>query len=136
MADREMVESQIEVILKDADREDVAFLVVGDPFGYAAVTCQVNESTGYARCTAHQHMLLGHQTRISCCEAVRNLSRICCSFAAQCHSQSKHILSSEEYAYHPACMQLAASIVGCSYVSTQTRKYICPTEPQPTQTWS
>ncbi|CAK0764995.1 diphthine synthase [Coccomyxa viridis] len=33
VADREMVESQIEVILKDADREDVAFLVVGDPFG-------------------------------------------------------------------------------------------------------
>ena len=38
VADREMVESQIEVILEDADREDVAFLVVGDPFGYAAVT--------------------------------------------------------------------------------------------------
>ena len=38
VADREMVESQIEVILKDADREDVAFLVVGDPFGYAAFT--------------------------------------------------------------------------------------------------
>ena len=98
MADREMVESQIEVILKDADRENVAFLVVGDPFGYAAVTCQVNESTGYARCTAHQHMLLGHQTRISCCEAVRSLSKIYCSFAAQRCSQSRHILLIKESA--------------------------------------
>lgn len=34
VADREMVESGSEEILKDADKEDVAFLVVGDPFGY------------------------------------------------------------------------------------------------------
>uniref|UniRef100_A0A7S3QKH8 diphthine methyl ester synthase n=2 Tax=Dunaliella tertiolecta TaxID=3047 RepID=A0A7S3QKH8_DUNTE len=33
VADREMVESEAERILKDADKEDVAFLVVGDPFG-------------------------------------------------------------------------------------------------------
>ena len=36
IADREMVESSIEVILDGADKEDVAFLVVGDPFGCAA----------------------------------------------------------------------------------------------------
>ena len=33
VADREMVESQVDAILHDADKEDVAFLVVGDPFG-------------------------------------------------------------------------------------------------------
>lgn len=32
LADREMVESQSDDILKDADTKDVAFLVVGDPF--------------------------------------------------------------------------------------------------------
>lgn len=30
-----MVETESEAILKDADTEDVAFLVVGDPFGWA-----------------------------------------------------------------------------------------------------
>lgn len=33
LADRELVESGSEEILKDAATEDVAFLVVGDPFG-------------------------------------------------------------------------------------------------------
>lgn len=33
LADRELVESGAEVILADADKEDVAFLVVGDVFG-------------------------------------------------------------------------------------------------------
>lgn len=33
LADRELVESGSEEILKNADKEDVAFLVVGDPFG-------------------------------------------------------------------------------------------------------
>eukprot|EP00899_Mesostigma_viride_P019673 jgi/Mesvir1/27707/Mv07415-RA.1 len=32
VADREMVEQRAEEILRDADKEDVAFLVVGDPF--------------------------------------------------------------------------------------------------------
>jgi diphthine synthase len=31
-----MVESSSDDILKDADKVDVAFLVVGDPFGYAS----------------------------------------------------------------------------------------------------
>lgn len=35
VADREMVESDSDEILRDADKEDVAFLVVGDPYGYA-----------------------------------------------------------------------------------------------------
>ncbi|KAJ3280501.1 diphthine synthase [Borealophlyctis nickersoniae] len=33
VADREMVETEADVILKDADKVNVAFLVVGDPFG-------------------------------------------------------------------------------------------------------
>jgi precorrin-2 methylase len=33
VADREMVESQADDILHNAQKEDVAFLVVGDPFG-------------------------------------------------------------------------------------------------------
>ena len=36
LADREMVESNSEEILKDAHTEHVAFLVVGDPFGSAS----------------------------------------------------------------------------------------------------
>ena len=31
-----MVESSSDDILKDADKNDVAFLVVGDPFGYSS----------------------------------------------------------------------------------------------------
>ncbi|EGO03501.1 hypothetical protein SERLA73DRAFT_175009 [Serpula lacrymans var. lacrymans S7.3] len=33
LADRDMVETQSDEILTDADKEDVSFLVVGDPFG-------------------------------------------------------------------------------------------------------
>jgi diphthine synthase len=33
VADREMVESQADKILHNAQNEDIAFLVVGDPFG-------------------------------------------------------------------------------------------------------
>lgn len=34
VADRELVESGSDDILAGADKTDVAFLVVGDPFGY------------------------------------------------------------------------------------------------------
>jgi diphthine synthase len=34
VADREMVESSSDEILADAESADVAFLVVGDPFGW------------------------------------------------------------------------------------------------------
>ena len=37
LADREMVEMKADEILEGADMEDVALLVVGDPFGYVAV---------------------------------------------------------------------------------------------------
>ena len=33
LADREMVELESDEILRDADKEDISFLVVGDPFG-------------------------------------------------------------------------------------------------------
>lgn len=35
LADRELVETGADELLRDADTEDVAFLVVGDPLGYA-----------------------------------------------------------------------------------------------------
>ena len=35
LADRDMVETESDEILRDADKEDVALLVVGDPFGWA-----------------------------------------------------------------------------------------------------
>lgn len=35
VADREVVESQADDILHNAKNDDVAFLVVGDPFGYS-----------------------------------------------------------------------------------------------------
>lgn len=34
VADREMVEERADQILSEASESDVAFLVVGDPFGY------------------------------------------------------------------------------------------------------
>lgn len=34
LADRDMVEQQSEELFRDADKEDIAFLVVGDPFGW------------------------------------------------------------------------------------------------------
>jgi diphthine methyl ester synthase len=33
LADRDMVETESDEILRDADREDISLLVVGDPFG-------------------------------------------------------------------------------------------------------
>lgn len=46
VADREMVESQADEILHNAQNEDIAFLVVGDPFGYNP---RVFELTGVPR---------------------------------------------------------------------------------------
>ncbi|KAK5168809.1 diphthine synthase [Saxophila tyrrhenica] len=48
LADREMVESQSDEILKDAETKDVAFLVVGDPFSATthtdlALRCRQND---------------------------------------------------------------------------------------------
>jgi len=36
LADRDIVETESDLILKNADEEDVSLLVVGDPFGQAA----------------------------------------------------------------------------------------------------
>lgn len=33
LADRDMVETESDEILRDADKEDISLLVVGDPFG-------------------------------------------------------------------------------------------------------
>ena len=55
LADRDMVETDSESILRDADKEDVALLVVGDPFGYVVayyqylslIMLQCNDTHGY-----------------------------------------------------------------------------------------
>lgn len=39
LADRDMVETESDEILRDADKQDVALLVVGDPFGYVLSIC-------------------------------------------------------------------------------------------------
>lgn len=51
IADREMVESSIEIILDNADAEDVAFLVVGDPFGCEALSISIR---GHSTPRAHK----------------------------------------------------------------------------------
>ncbi|KAJ3022897.1 diphthine synthase [Thoreauomyces humboldtii] len=45
IADREMVESEADVILANADKVNVAFLVVGDPFGATTHTDLVHRAT-------------------------------------------------------------------------------------------
>lgn len=47
VADREMVESQADVILENADKVDVAFLVVGDPFGATTHTGMLEGLNGF-----------------------------------------------------------------------------------------
>lgn len=37
LADRDMVETESDEILRDADTQDISLLVVGDPFGYAFI---------------------------------------------------------------------------------------------------
>ena len=36
LADRDMVETESDEILRNADTEDVSLLVVGDPYGYSS----------------------------------------------------------------------------------------------------
>jgi hypothetical protein len=42
VADREMVEEKVDSVLSEATSFDVAFLVVGDPFGYVPVGFRFN----------------------------------------------------------------------------------------------
>lgn len=62
LADREMVESCSDEILANADKEDVAFLVVGDPFGYFreqyAPICGPVDSLTDPRATTHADIVL------------------------------------------------------------------------------
>lgn len=58
VADREMVESSSDEILAGADSKDIAFLVVGDPFGY--VSSVVKTST-------HAQDIAGPQRIVTWC---------------------------------------------------------------------
>lgn len=55
LADREMVEEKADEILSEARGSDVAFLVVGDPFGYGScllfhlIWCLWNASVGFCK---------------------------------------------------------------------------------------
>lgn len=55
LADREMVESSSDEILAGADVDDVAFLVVGDPFGYL-----IGPTTLYWQDESQSHVCQGH----------------------------------------------------------------------------
>ncbi|TFK50922.1 Diphthine synthase [Heliocybe sulcata] len=58
LADRDMVETESDEILRDADKEDVSFLVVGDPFG----------------ATTHTDMLLRARALKIPCRVIHNAS--------------------------------------------------------------
>lgn len=55
-----MVEAESEDIVRNADTEDVSFLVVGDPFGCASCTISVFKvaHTSFSRATTHADLLL------------------------------------------------------------------------------
>ena len=60
LADREMVESQSDVILHNADTEDVSLLVVGDPFGCDNPFFLLNPTQHpfFIRATTHTDIIL------------------------------------------------------------------------------
>ena len=60
LADREMVESQSDVILHNADTEDVSLLVVGDPFGCDNPFFLLNPTQNpfFIRATTHTDIIL------------------------------------------------------------------------------
>jgi len=45
LAPREMVETDSDEILRDADKVDVSFLVVGDPFGFVHASSPLSSSS-------------------------------------------------------------------------------------------
>ena len=59
LADREMVESSSDDILSGADKTDVAFLVVGDPFGFATeLRCPDDRELMHHSATTHVDLVL------------------------------------------------------------------------------
>lgn len=59
LADRDMVETESDEILRDADKEDISLLVVGDPFGCVPPSSPLIPPLNIARCRqrndAHRH---------------------------------------------------------------------------------
>jgi diphthine synthase len=53
-----MVETQSDEILKDADKEDVSLLVVGDPFGWVRSSSSTWLLTDQERATTHTDIIL------------------------------------------------------------------------------
>lgn len=59
LADRDMVETESDEILRDADKEDISLLVVGDPFGCvqpsSSLIPPLNTPRYQQRNDAHRH---------------------------------------------------------------------------------
>ncbi|KAF6074352.1 diphthamide biosynthesis 5 [Phyllostomus discolor] len=76
LADREDVEQEADSILKDADSSDVAFLVVGDPFGATTHSDLVLRATqlGIPYRLIHNASILN---AVGCCGLQVTLPRMC-----------------------------------------------------------
>ena len=77
LADRELVETGSDDILKDADKEDVAFLVVGDPFGATTHTDLVIRARelGIKVETIHNASVMNAVEHVGC--SCTSLDRLC-----------------------------------------------------------
>jgi len=62
VADRDMVEEKADVMLSEAQHSDVAFLVVGDPFGY--ICLPLSRSLFFNQCSSFIEILWF----MMCCE--------------------------------------------------------------------
>ena len=84
VADREMVELEADRILAGADTEDVAFLVVGDPFGHGPLLFSGAED----RTPQPPKVVLGlSRCALACCirvEAVPAMSQVVTHGHADC----------------------------------------------------
>uniref|UniRef100_A0A7N5KBL1 diphthine methyl ester synthase n=1 Tax=Ailuropoda melanoleuca TaxID=9646 RepID=A0A7N5KBL1_AILME len=72
LADREEVEQEADNILKDADTSDVAFLVVGDPFGATTHSDLILRATkrGISYQVIHNASIM---SAVGCCGLQRNI---------------------------------------------------------------
>lgn len=76
VADREMVESQAELIIKNAKEEDVAFLVVGDPFASGRQTRRRHARARAACSIASVSMLMSSSSLFSSLSLLSSAPRL------------------------------------------------------------
>lgn len=68
LADREMVEEKADDILIEASSSNVAFLVVGDPFGYALDTTFMSNWILFSSCHFSYCVFICHCCLLNCFE--------------------------------------------------------------------